>query len=206
MTVPDRSALATAFLSPRLVRFGGDEEKTRAHTFDLVNELCVFLRKDDPHWGLLEKLGGAAVRERAADVLLYRLSDSEAQVVDVVSDAEGHDGLPAPAWQPKDIRPLGQWREPYPIGTTPEPSPPPPPVMVPPEPLPPPNWTAQLEHVMREVVELSSDVAELRDDLEALRVSCDRLSERLGKLRVRGRTGTRYSHSHDIDLGLENGP
>jgi hypothetical protein len=112
--VPDRSGEAAAFLSSRLQRLGS-EDATREHSFAAVNALCHEFRKTDIGWGTLYKSGGDRVRERAADVLLYRINSTEAQVVDVVGDAEGHDGSPRPGWSVKDIRRADEWRPPYPI-------------------------------------------------------------------------------------------
>jgi hypothetical protein len=119
VSVPDLSGFASAFLGPRLALVGGEDD-TRAHSFAAVNAGCVELRKADPRWGLLEKTGGAQVRDRAADVWLYDLGNGTAQVVDVVANAEGapENGTrkaPRPAWGLKDIRPISQWREPYPV-------------------------------------------------------------------------------------------
>lgn len=127
MSVPDRSAEAVAFLQSRLTRLGDDEAATLAHSFAQVNALCHEFRKTDTRWGLLVKESGNRVRDRAADILLYQISATEAQVVDVVSNAEGHkddvnpDGRVGAAWQLKDIRPIAQWREPYPLEGAPPP-------------------------------------------------------------------------------------
>lgn len=116
VSVPDRSGEAAAFLSSRLVHVPGNEDATREKSFEAVNALCQEFRKTDTGWGTLFKSAGDRVRERAADVLLYRLNASEAQVVDVVGDAEGHDGPPRPGWSVKDIRRIDEWRPPYPVG------------------------------------------------------------------------------------------
>ena len=121
LEVPNRAGEVAQYLRPRLLRFA-DEEQTRTHSFELVNALCHELRSTDPRWGLLEKTGGARVRDRAADVLLYDLGNATAQVVDVVANAEGHadqgnpEGKVSPSWGVKDIRPISQWKKPYPIG------------------------------------------------------------------------------------------
>lgn len=112
MAVPDKSQFARDFLGPRLKKLD-DLEATRANSFEAVNAGCVELRKTDTRWGLLEKIGGAQVKDRAADIWLYDLGDGSAQVVDVVSDAEGFDGNPRPSWGLKDIRSMSQWKEPY---------------------------------------------------------------------------------------------
>jgi hypothetical protein len=129
--VPDLQSTAAAFLGPRLTRLS-THDATREHSFNAVNDLAIYLRATDARWGLLEKLGGDRVRDRAADVLLYKISSTEAQVVDVVSDAEGADGAPRPGWSVKDIRPIAQWKEPYaasvpgPVTPVPGPTTPPP--------------------------------------------------------------------------------
>jgi len=130
MPVPDKSLFIASFLAPRLRRLDS-EDATRAHTFEQVNACVRALALEDPNWGLLEKPGGP--RNRAADIGLYRTSLSEAQVVDLVADAEGHDGLPQPAWSVKDIRPIVQWHPPF---TDSAPAPPPPPQPPPVQPPP----------------------------------------------------------------------
>lgn len=127
MAVPDKSQFARDFLGPRLKRFV-DKEETRAHSFAALNAGCLELRKTDRNWGLLEKTGGAHVRQRAADIWLYDLGNGTAQVVDVIGDAEGEDGVPVPSWAEKDLRPILQWRVPYDdVIVEPPPPPPPPP-------------------------------------------------------------------------------
>lgn len=124
--VPDQSAFVRSFLSSRLKRYASLEE-TRINTFAAVNACCVALRsKGDMNWGVLEKMGGDRVRDRAADILLYALGDGTAQVVDVVNDAEGSNGAPSPSWNLKDIRPISQWRQPYAIEADDPPHDPPP--------------------------------------------------------------------------------
>jgi hypothetical protein len=127
MSVPDRSRFAHDFLAPKLKRLDTEDE-TRAHSFEMVNGLCLALRHEDTRWGLLEKKGGDRVKDRAADVLLYQISQTEAQVVDVVSNAEGHadddnpEGRVGPSWQVKDIRPISQWKEPFGAAPVPQPT------------------------------------------------------------------------------------
>lgn len=129
--VPDRSAFVRDFLGPRL-RLVGDMDATRANTFAAVNACVIELRKTDTKWGLLEKTGGDRVRDRAADIALYSLDDGTAQVVDIVGNGEGApDGNgvrtpPVPGWSVKDIRPIAQWKQPYPDADVP-------PVVVPPD-------------------------------------------------------------------------
>lgn len=126
--VPDKSQFARDFLGPKL-RIVGDVEDTRRHSFDCLNLGCVELRKTDLRWGLLEKTGGAQVRNRAADIWLYDLGDGTAQVVDVIGNAEGEGNpreAPVPSWAVKDIRPISQWKEPYGDVVTPPDTPDPP--------------------------------------------------------------------------------
>lgn len=120
MSVPNEYQLVVDVVGPRL-KIVGDEEETRANSFWAVNDGCHEARKKDSHWGLLVKTGGAQVEQRAADIWLYNLGNGTAQVVDVVSNAEGApppEGgartAPAPAWGEADIRPIDQWVEPYP--------------------------------------------------------------------------------------------
>ena len=129
--VPDRSADAAAFIGPRLVYVPGDEAATRRASFFAVKAWVVEQRKTDDRWGLLLKPAGDNVDGFAADIALYRISEDSAQVVDVVSNAEGapdehgNPSHPSPAWSAKDVRPLSQWRAP---NETPAPGPTPPPV------------------------------------------------------------------------------
>lgn len=127
MSVPDESAFATSFLNTRLVRFDGDEERTREHSFGVLNLLALELHRKDRRWGLLEKKGGARVRDRAADVLAYDLGNGTAQLLDVIADGEGHDGMPRGTWgligeDHAGIRPIAQWKPPY-QDTAPQPEP-----------------------------------------------------------------------------------
>lgn len=154
MSVPNESAFVASFLGPRLTRLAS-EDATRAHSFEAVNACCVALRsRGDMNWGLLEKTSGATVRDRAADILCYALGPDTAQVVDVVNDAEGHDGNPSPGWSVKDIRPIAQWKQPYPAE---EPPPPPPP----------PDNT--IEQLQRELAAVRAELQALRSDVNAAR-------------------------------------
>jgi hypothetical protein len=94
------------------------------------------LHQRDPRVGLLEKTGGAQVRNRAVDIMLYDLGNGTAQVVDVIADGEGHDGTPRPSWGLADIRPISQWRAPYPVASQPAPQPQPTPGTPPAQPAP----------------------------------------------------------------------
>lgn len=115
--VPDKSAFARAFLGPRL-GLAGSLDATRAKSFAAVRAGAVELAKEDPNWGLLAKPAGDNVDGFAADIWLYKISKTEAQVVDVVGNAEGDGGQsPVPGWSVKDIRPIEQWRAP---GTAPD--------------------------------------------------------------------------------------
>jgi hypothetical protein len=114
VSVPDRSAFVAAFLGSRLARFDAEREKTREHTFEQVNALCLELRRQDTRWGLLAKPTGP--RGRSADVLLYKLSEAQARVIDVVADSEGDSGIPRPYWELKDLRAAAEWKEPFPVG------------------------------------------------------------------------------------------
>jgi hypothetical protein len=146
LMVPDRSAEAEAFLLPRLRRIDGDEPATSAITFAAVNDLCREFRKTDTNWYLLDKSPGQNnVRLRGVDVLLYQITLSSAQVVDLVSDAEGHDGVPRATWALKDIRPIEQAHPPFEDVVQ---SPPTPPPTVPQEPPPASTeWDALMDKV-----------------------------------------------------------
>lgn len=120
MDVPDYSSFARQFLSARLKRFDGDLEKTRAHSFEQLNALANALRQDknDPRVGLLEKKGGARVRDRASDILAYDLGNGTCQLVDVIGDSEGEDGVPRAGWGlvPDDHagkRSISEWKAPF---------------------------------------------------------------------------------------------
>jgi hypothetical protein len=119
MSIPDRSAEAAAFLAPRLRYVKGDKAATSEATFAAVNALCIEFRKTDPRWFLLVKDPGQNnVRLRGVDVLLYQINATQAQVLDVVGDGDGHDGPPWPTWQPKDIRPIEQAKMPFTDGVS----------------------------------------------------------------------------------------
>jgi hypothetical protein len=149
--VPDRQGVIRACLSPRLTKLGSEHE-TRAHSFAALNACVLELRQTDTRWGLLEKTGGDRVRDRAADIALYDLGNGTAQVVDVISDAEGHDGAPSAGWSLKDIRPVSQWKVPF--GDVVMPPSPPPPVETPPD-L---DLKAALERVSAALRELDAKV------------------------------------------------
>lgn len=127
LSVPDQSGFVRSFLASRLRKLGSMDE-TRANSFAAVKACVIELRKTDARWGLLEKTAGDNVDGFAADIALYDLGDGTAQVVDIVSDAEGAgpqgkgDGTPSPGWSVKDIRPISQWRAPAgssgPVGDT----------------------------------------------------------------------------------------
>jgi hypothetical protein len=119
VTLPDYSQFVREFLTPRLKRFEGDVERTRAHSFEQLNACASELHKRDPRVGLLEKTGGAKVRERAADIIAYDLGNATCQLFDVIGDAEGEDGQPRAGWSAVEashqgVRPISQWRAPYP--------------------------------------------------------------------------------------------
>ena len=133
MSLPDYSQFVREFLTPRLQRFEGDVERTRSNSFEQLNACVSELHKRDPRAGLLEKTGGARVRDRAADIIAYDLGNGTCQLFDVIGDAEGEDGQPRAGWgaveaSRQGIRPISEWRAPYdtgPIsgpGPTPKPS------------------------------------------------------------------------------------
>jgi hypothetical protein len=128
MSVPDYSQFVVEFLRPRLRRFEGDVERTRTHSFEQLNACVGELHARDPRVGLLEKTGGARVRERAADIIAYDLGNGSCQLFDVIGDAEGEDGQPSPGWSAVEesrqgIRPISQWRRPYAPEFEPKPTP-----------------------------------------------------------------------------------
>ena len=120
MSTPDYSSFARAFLGPRLQRFPGDPEKTRAHSFEQLNALANALRQDknDPRVGLLAKTGGARVRDRASDIIAYDLGNGTCQLIDVIGDSEGEDGTPRAGWgevpdHEAGKRNISEWRMPF---------------------------------------------------------------------------------------------
>lgn len=131
MSLPDYSQFVREFLTPRLQRFEGDVERTRSNSFEQLNACVSELHKRDPRVGLLEKKGGARVRERAADIIAYDLGNGTCQLFDVIGDAEGEDGQPRAGWgaveeSRQGIRSISEWRAPYgaaPPGPTPTPTP-----------------------------------------------------------------------------------
>jgi hypothetical protein len=133
--LPDYSVFVRDFITPRLKRIEGDEDLTRAHSFDALNACADALHRQDARVGLLKKTGGAQVLDRAADVIAIDLGDGTCQLFDAISDAEGHDGTPRADWRAIEeheagIRPIDQWRAPFPVGT-PAPVPEPPPTQPP---------------------------------------------------------------------------
>jgi hypothetical protein len=122
--ISNEFAFVQSHIGPRLQRFGEDYEKTRANSFWALNDTCYELQKRDARWGLLIKTGGANVQNRAADVLLFNLGNGTARVVDVISDAEGEDGVPGCTWIEKDIRLMREWVIPYPPSQQPPQQPP----------------------------------------------------------------------------------
>ncbi len=207
MPVPNESAFVASFLGPRLTRLGS-EDATRAHSFEAVNACCVALRsKGDMNWGLLEKTSGATVRERAADILCYALGPDSAQVVDVVNDAEGHDGNPSPGWSVKDIRPIGQWKQPYPVSEEP--------------PQLPDTDTATIDELKLELAAVRAELQALRSDVNAargqaiaalgsvatLRADFDNYTAHpplptLPRLVARGSTSRSFGHAHSVELDV----
>jgi hypothetical protein len=128
--LPDYSVFVRDFLAPRLTRFEGDEDRTRAHSFDALNACADALHRQDPRVGLLKKTGGAQVRDRAADVIAIDLGNGTCQLFDAISDAEGHDGTPRADWRAIEeheagIRPISEWRAPFPVSVPTEPGQPP---------------------------------------------------------------------------------
>jgi hypothetical protein len=118
VSIPDYSQFVREFLTPRLKRFDGDEERTRSHSFEQLNACASELHRQDPRVGLLEKTGGSRVRERAADIIAYKLDNNTCQLFDVITDAEGKDGQPGVGWSAVEesrqgIRPLREWSAPY---------------------------------------------------------------------------------------------
>ena len=168
MAVPNEYAFVQSFIGPRL-RIVGDEEDTRANSFNAVNDGCVEIRKKDARWGLLIKTGGAQVLNRAADIWLYDLRNGTAQVVDIVSNAEGAPpepgaarAAPGTAWQEKDIRNISEWALPYDASVDPGPGPGPDPggadtVLVP--------TVAALEALEAWVANLEAQIVELRTQI-----------------------------------------
>jgi hypothetical protein len=152
VSVPNHIDLARQFLGPRLKRIEGDTEATRANSFAALNALCLELRKSDTNFGLLEKTGGAKVRDRAADILAYRIG-SEAHLIDVIGDAEGEDGVPSVGWglvpeHERGIRSIDEWRLPYAAVVTPPPTPEQPPVEPPPD-------ASQMDRIEAQLARLS---------------------------------------------------
>lgn len=185
--VPDRSVFTAHFLTPRLLRFEGNEEETCKHTFDLVNALCIELRRQDTCWGLLAKPTGP--RGRSADVLLYKLSETQARVIDVVVDSEGHGGIPKPFWALKDIRTMAEWREPFPVGIQPDVSRPP---LVPPPATSPAFDPTRVALVETRVTALQKMLAEQQQAIEELKARVNAASELPKRVALKG------SHGHYI--------
>lgn len=191
LSVPDHAAEAAAFLATRLKHFPGDHVSTSVATFAAVNALCVELRKSDSRWFLLVKEAGQNnVRLRGVDVLLYQVSPTEAQVVDVVSDGDGHDGPPRPSWQPKDIRPIEQAREPFTDAAPAEPAEP-----GRPGPSPAPAGSLDLGPAVAALI--AAAVAPLRAEIAQLRAA---LEERQAPGAIAGRIALRSSHGRFLSI------
>jgi hypothetical protein len=147
------------------------------------------LRKSDGRWGLLEKKSGARVRERASDVLVYKVSDAQAQVVDVIADAEGVNGPPRPTWIVKDLRPLAQWKEPFAAGEAEPPPPPPPDNAV--EAL-----RKDVELLRLRVVAAEDAVTQARAEALAANLRAELLARRLDNLTIDITLGRSWGHTH----------
>lgn len=199
---PDESAFVASFLRSRLKALG-DPDATRANSFAAVNACCLALRAVDQKWGLLEKTGGDRVRDRATDILLYDLGNGTAQVVDVVGDAEGN---PSPGWSVKDIRPIAQWKLPYPADTpVPAPAPTPAPVV-------------DLSAVLKRLDALELVTRQFNNDLanvEARVTVCENVTGILNqqvvdlaarpavKGHIKGQTGRTFGHAHSFEGTVE---
>lgn len=209
--LPDYSVFVREFLGPRLKRIEGDEALTRAHSFEALNACADALHKQDRRVGLLRKTGGAQVKDRAADVIAIDKGDGTCQLFDAISDAEGHDGLPAPDWRAIDaheagIRPMDQWRAPFPVSAAP-PVPTVPPVVVPPVVVPPVacQCVSRFAEIDARLVALDSKHAEQLAALERdVRAIADRPMPvpTLPRLRARGRARLSWS-GVDIDIPVE---
>jgi hypothetical protein len=215
MSVPDYSRYAYEFLTPRLKRFEGDPEKTRAHSFEQLNALANALRLQfhDALVGLLEKKGGAQVKERAADIIAYDLGNGTCQLVDAISDAEGEDGVPRAAWAevPDDHqgkRPIAQWKLPY-VGDVVEPP------EIPPEQPPTTDLEKRVDLLSKAVWELTEKVKEQQTAIEAAQKHADFAHRRIGKLKLTTPskeeigsiepvdTSSRFGHSHQLRAKIE---
>lgn len=158
--VPNEYQFVCDHVGPRLA-IVGDEEQTRANSFWAVNDACNEIRKKDVRWGLLIKTGGAQVEQRAADVWLYNLLNGQAQVVDIVGNAEGaappeggERGSPVPSWGEADLRGINEWVEPYPSS------------VAPPEPIPP---TPSEDYATQaELDEVKADLASLQNTVDEI--------------------------------------
>lgn len=161
MAVPNEYATVQSVVGPKL-KLMGDEEETRTNSFWAVNAGCIEVRKKDRNWGLLIKRGGANVSERAADIWLYKFGNGTAQVVDIVSNAEGFGGeAPSTSWQEKDIRNESEWTEPYnDAAPSPGPTPEADSVLVP--------TMAVIEDLYAQQDAMGATIAELRTRIEAL--------------------------------------
>jgi hypothetical protein len=194
--VPNEAAFVKVFLAPRLKQLGS-LDATRANTFEAVNACCNALRsRGDVNWGLLEKLSGDRVKDRAADILLYAIDATSAQVVDVVVNAEGDGGQPLPGWGIKDIRPIGQWRQPYAT----EPDQPPPPDNPPPDnpPPPPPQPSVDLTPLWEAIARLQGRVETLEHRPAGKTPVL--VSDAAG---TEFSTGSNWGHNHKIKLRIE---
>lgn len=179
--MPDKKDFVVAFLKPRL-KLLETPDATRENSFNALNALCFELRKEDVRWGLLEKKGGARVRNRASDVLAYSLLDGTCQLYDVIGNSEGADNKPPkPTFReiPADeagIRPIDQWKLPYgDVEPTPVPDP---------EPTPEPKPTCRCNELEAKLKDLVIRIALLENR----------------KYKVVGGTSRDMWHAHKIDL------
>lgn len=211
---------AQEIIGPRLRRISGDTEATRANSFEALNYFAVVMNKRDPRVGLLEKRGGARVRDRASDIIAINLGNGTCQLFDVIGDSEGEDGSPRVGWgqvaeSDEGVRPIDQWKLPYPVDEVVDP------------PTPPPtgdierrmtaleakvdaalrSQSARLDSFVEQVQEILNRAIS-RDDIAAI------VSENLGRVRVSAdvqKAGPRVrifgqtinlEHDHDVEISL----
>lgn len=160
MSVPDLSGVVLPYLRAHIKQLGSLDE-TDANSFAALNGACHLARTHDRKFGLLEKLGGHRQRDRSVDVLAYDLGNGTCQLVKVIRDAEGTEGVPGILWSIVDdhgVRPISDWKEPYPVEEPDEPGPGP-------GPVPPP--AGSLDAMVRGLIEAA--VAPLRAEIAELK-------------------------------------
>ena len=152
------------------------------------------------------------------DTLTIRLDDqdlSKKKLIDVWGGSKMTPALNAPMW---DVRPAheepgnGYWRPPVTADRDGEPFPAPIPVPEPPKPEPSADEMEQVWTMLHKLQSGMSDLTEAmigrcNENADAAQQAMNKaalVEQRVNRLKVKGRTGVRFTHSHDIDLSVSS--